>query len=103
MTSVEAAVIAGSLIAEAQERAAVWDDAVHPVWWPLIAVALARTDTESAIKFAEGLFPDSQHPIDEEVMAAANAAIDSWKKGYSGLTERQMAEALKTAKRHHYI
>ena len=71
--------------------------------WPLIAVALARTDTESAIKFAEGLFPDSQHPIDEEVMAAANAAIDSWKKGYSGLTERQMAEALKTAKRHHYI
>jgi putative membrane protein len=39
VTSVEAAVIAGSLIAEAQERAAVWDDAVHPVWWPLIAVA----------------------------------------------------------------
>jgi uncharacterized membrane protein len=32
-------VLAGSLTAEAQERASVWDGAVHPAWWPLIAVA----------------------------------------------------------------
>jgi len=32
-------VLAGSLTAEAQERATVWDGAIHPAWWPLIAVA----------------------------------------------------------------
>jgi putative membrane protein len=32
-------VLAGSLTAEAQEEAAVWGGRVHPVWWPLIAVA----------------------------------------------------------------
>ena len=71
--------------------------------WPVIAVALARTDTESAIKFAEGLFPDSQHPIDEEVMATAKAAIDSWKKGEATLAKSQMKEALNVAEQHHYI
>jgi uncharacterized membrane protein len=32
-------ILAGSLTAEAQERAPVWDGAFHPAWWPLIAAA----------------------------------------------------------------
>ncbi len=32
-------VLAGSLTAAAQEEAALWGGGVHPVWWPLIAVA----------------------------------------------------------------
>jgi hypothetical protein len=34
--SLALSVLAGSLTAEAQERASVWDGAVHPAWWPLV-------------------------------------------------------------------
>ena len=71
--------------------------------WPLIAVALTRNDIESAIKFAEGLFPDSQHPIDEAVMSAAKAAIHTWKNGDTDSAAAQMQAALRVAGRHHYV
>ena len=71
--------------------------------WPLIATALTRKQIENAIKLAEGLFPESQHPIDDEVMAATKQAIDSWKTGDAALTAAQMKEALGVAERHHYI
>ncbi|HEY6070759.1 MAG TPA: tetratricopeptide repeat protein, partial [Chthoniobacterales bacterium] len=71
--------------------------------WPLIATALEQKQIAHAIKLAEGLFPDSQHPIDEEVMAATKRAIDSWKNGDAPAAESQVREALQTAERHHYI
>ena len=71
--------------------------------WPLIATALARNQTETAIRFAEGLFPESQHPIHDEVISATKHAIGSWKKGDAASAQRHMLDALKTAERHHYI
>jgi hypothetical protein len=71
--------------------------------WPLIATALARTQTNRAISLAEGLFSDSQHPTDEEVMSATKQAIELWKKGDAVLAESQMQHALETAERHQYI
>ena len=71
--------------------------------WPLIATTLARNDTNSAVKLADGLFSDRQHPIDEEVMSATKHAIDSWRKGEATLAESQMKEALNVAERHYYI
>ncbi|HEX4639534.1 MAG TPA: adenylate/guanylate cyclase domain-containing protein [Chthoniobacterales bacterium] len=67
--------------------------------FPLMATAL----TGKQIEFAEGLFVESQHPIDDEVMAATKLAIDSWKKGDAVLAESQMQTALKIAEEHHYI
>ena len=71
--------------------------------WPLIATALARKQVDRAVKFAEGLFPDSQHPIHEEVMSATRQAIDSWKNGEAALAATQMQNAFRAAERHHYI
>jgi class 3 adenylate cyclase len=71
--------------------------------WPLIATALARKQTEDAVKLAEGLFRDSQHPIKAEVLAATTQAIDSSRKGDEALAASQMQKALETAERHHYI
>jgi len=71
--------------------------------WPLITTALARKQTEAAVKLAEGLFPDSQHPIDDEVMSATKSAIDSWRKDEAETAMAQMKTALQTAERHHYI
>ena len=71
--------------------------------WPLIGIALSRKQTEHAVELAEGLFPDSQHPIDDEVMSAAKQAIDSWRKGDQTLAGSQMQSALETAERHHYV
>ena len=71
--------------------------------WPLIATALTREKTDRAIAYAEGLFPDSQHPIDEEVMSATKQAIDLWKSSDIELAHSQMQTALETAERHHYI
>src|SRR5260370_14068296 len=71
--------------------------------WPLITTALSRKQTEAAVKLAEGLFPDSQHPIDDEVMSATKSAIDSWRKDEAETAMAQMKTALQTAERHHYI
>ena len=71
--------------------------------FPLIATAMEQKQTDRAIKFAEGLFPESQHPIDEEVMSATGKAIDSWRKGDAAATQSQMQNALATAERHHYV
>jgi eukaryotic-like serine/threonine-protein kinase len=71
--------------------------------FPLIATALTQKRTERAIKFAEGLFPESQHPIDDEVMSATKRATDYWKKGDIVLAESQLGTALQTAERNHYI
>jgi hypothetical protein len=71
--------------------------------FPLMATALARQQIESALKFAEGLFLESQHPIDDDVMSATRQAIDSWKKGDAVLAESQMQAALETAEQQHYI
>jgi tetratricopeptide (TPR) repeat protein len=71
--------------------------------WPLIATAMARKQIEDAVKLAEGLFPDSQHPIDDEVMSATKQAIDSWRKGDQTLSASQMQRALETAEHHRYI
>lgn len=32
-------ILVGSLAADAQERPWGWGDGIHPVWWPLIALA----------------------------------------------------------------
>jgi hypothetical protein len=71
--------------------------------WPLIATALARKQIDRAIKHAEGLFPASQHPIDDEVMSATKRAIESWKNGDAALAATQMQTALRIAEQHHYI
>ena len=71
--------------------------------YPLIATAITRKQTERAIRLAEGLFGENQHPIDESVMSAAKSAIDSWQKGDQSLAESQMQRALETAEHHHYI
>jgi hypothetical protein len=73
------------------------------VLWPLIAAALARKQTESAIKFVEGLFPDSQHPIDEEVMSEAKHGIDLWRNGERRAAEAQMRVAFQSAEQHQYV
>ena len=71
--------------------------------WPLIAAALARKQIDRAVKYAEGLFSENQHPIDDEVMSATQAAIDSWKRGDATLATTQMQNALRVADRHHYV
>ena len=71
--------------------------------FPLMATALARKEIERSVKLAEGLFPDSQHPIDEEVLSATQQAIDSWKNDDAALEESKMKEALQTAERHRYV
>src|SRR2546421_2645447 len=71
--------------------------------WPLIATTFARKQIGSAVKLAKGLFPDSQHPIDEEVLSETRRAIDSWENDGADSTESKMKEALETAERHHYI
>ncbi len=71
--------------------------------WPLIATALARMQIDRAIKHAEGLFPASQHPIDDEVLSGAKSAIEPWKNGKIDLAESQLESALAVAQQHHYI
>ena len=71
--------------------------------FPLIATTFARKQIGSAVKLAKGLFPDSQHPIDEEVLSETRRAIDSWENDGADSTESKMKEALETAERHHYI
>ena len=95
-----------SLGREALELWHSMDDPYSVDWmalWPLIAVAITRGQTEKAVEFARGIFPESQHPIDDEVMSATKCAIDSWKTGDTALAESQMQNALKTAEHHHYI
>jgi eukaryotic-like serine/threonine-protein kinase len=93
----------------AREALELWHGMEDPLsmdWmalWPLIATALARKQTEHAVKFAKGLFPDSQHPIDDEVMSATGQAIDSWRKGEAEVAAAQMQTALQTAVQHRYI
>jgi len=92
-----------------QEALELWHGMEDPYsfdWmalFPLIATAMARKQTEDAVKLAEGLFSDNQHPIDAEVMSATKQAIDSWLKGDRSVTETQMRSALETAERHRYI
>jgi tetratricopeptide (TPR) repeat protein len=92
-----------------QEALELWHGMEDPYsfdWmalFPLIATAMARKQTEDAVKLAEGLFSDNQHPIDAEVMSATKQAIDSWLKGDQSVTETQMRSALETAERHRYI
>ena len=69
----------------------------------MIATALARKEVDRAIRYAEGLFPDSQHPIDDEVMSATKNAIDLWKSGDTALAHSQLEKALQTAARHYYV
>jgi len=71
--------------------------------WPLIATALTRKQIDRAIKHAEGLFPESQHPIDDKVMSTTKRAIESWKNGDAALAATQMQNALRVAEHHHYI
>jgi adenylate cyclase len=71
--------------------------------FPLMAAAIARNQIEHAIKFADGLFSENQHPINDEVMAATKQAIHSWKNGDGVLAESQLGTALQTAERNHYI
>jgi class 3 adenylate cyclase len=71
--------------------------------FPLIATALARKEIDHAIKHAEGLFLESQHPIDDEVMSVTKSAIECWKNSDAALAESQIRSALQTAERHHYV
>jgi class 3 adenylate cyclase/tetratricopeptide (TPR) repeat protein len=71
--------------------------------FPLIATALAQKKTEDAVKLAEGLFGDNQHPIDEELATATRAAIDLWKEGDKSRATSQMEKAIAIANRHHYL
>jgi predicted ATPase/class 3 adenylate cyclase len=93
----------------AREALELWHGMEDPLsmdWmalWPLIGTALTRKQTEHAVKFAEGLFPDSQHPVDDEVMSATRQAIDSWRKGEAEVAAAQMQTALQTAGQHRYI
>jgi tetratricopeptide (TPR) repeat protein len=92
-----------------QEALELWHGMEDPYsfdWmalFPLIATAMARKQTEDAVKLAEGLFSDNQHPIHEEVLAATKQAIDSWRKGDQSVAASQMRSALETAERHRYV
>ncbi|HWY40534.1 MAG TPA: adenylate/guanylate cyclase domain-containing protein [Chthoniobacterales bacterium] len=92
-----------------REALALWhgmDDPYSFDWmalWPLIATALAQKQTEQAIQLAEGLFPNNQHPIDEEVMSATKHAIESWNNGQIDLAASQLRSAVQIAEQHHYI
>jgi class 3 adenylate cyclase len=71
--------------------------------WPLIAIAFARKDIAGAIKFANGLLEENQHPPPENLSAVVRKACEEWQNGVQEKAASSLAEAIKIAKELHYI
>jgi class 3 adenylate cyclase/tetratricopeptide (TPR) repeat protein len=92
-----------------EEALKLWHDMKDPYsmdWialWPLIAVALANGRVEQALDFARGLFAESQHPLEDEVMLETKRAIDLWDSGEHAAACLQFEKAQHVAEHHRYI
>jgi hypothetical protein len=71
--------------------------------WPLIAIAFARKDIARAIEFANGLLEENQHPPPEKLLAIVRKAREEWQNGAREGAALALAEAIKIAKKLHYI
>ena len=93
----------------AREALELWhgmDDPYSMDWmalWPLIAIGFARKDIAGAIKFANGLLQENQHPPPENLLAAVRNACEEWQNGVQEKAVSGLAEAIKIARELHYI
>jgi hypothetical protein len=71
--------------------------------WPLIAIAFARKDIAGAIKFANGLLQENQHPPPKDLLAGVRKACEEWQNGVQEKAALGLADAIKIAKELHYI
>ena len=65
--------------------------------WPLLAAALARDDTETAVAHAQALLPAPQQPPPEQLASLLTSAIDAWDQGRRDAATRNLRAALEVA------
>ena len=93
----------------ATEALGLWhgmDDPYSMDWmalWPLIAIVSVRKDIPRAIKLANGLLEENQHPLPEELSAVVRKACEKWQNGVVEEAGSALTEAIKIAKDLHYI
>jgi class 3 adenylate cyclase/tetratricopeptide (TPR) repeat protein len=91
--------------AEREGRAALEELRALPIpyplhWlalWPLIAAALARTDTETAVAHAQALLPAPQQPPPEQLASLVTAGIEAWDQGRREAATRNLQAAVELA------
>jgi tetratricopeptide (TPR) repeat protein len=92
--------------AEREGRAALDELSSQPIpypfhWlalWPLLAVALARKDTETAVAHARALLPAPQQPPPEQLAALLTSGIDAWDQGRWEAATRDLRAAKELAR-----
>ena len=65
--------------------------------WPLLAAALARDDTETAVAHAQALLPAPQQPPPEQLASLLTSAIDTWDRGGRDAATRNLRAAVEVA------
>jgi tetratricopeptide (TPR) repeat protein len=65
--------------------------------WPLLAAALARDDTETAVAHAQALLPAPQQPPPEQLASLLTSGIDAWDRGRRDAATRNLRAAVEVA------
>ena len=65
--------------------------------WPLIAAALARDDTETAVTHARALLPPPQQPPPKQLASLLTSGIEAWDQGRREAATRDLRSAVEVA------
>jgi eukaryotic-like serine/threonine-protein kinase len=66
--------------------------------WPLLAAALARNDTETAVAHARALLPAPQQPPPQQLASLLSSAIEAWDQGRLEAATRDLRTATAVAR-----
>jgi class 3 adenylate cyclase/tetratricopeptide (TPR) repeat protein len=65
--------------------------------WPLVAMALAAGETETAAEYARGMLPPPQQLLQEPVRTLVDSAVHAWDAGQQAEAEELLGRAVRIA------